>query len=148
MALLRVEADRAGVTLRVDGCEDLPAIALDALQLEQVLLNVILNAIQASPVGAQVHIDERLERERVVIEVTDVGSGIPAEHLDQIFSPFFTTKEQGTGLGLSIAQRIVLSHRGRINVDSSPGHGTCVRIHLPLPALTGASAESGMEARV
>jgi signal transduction histidine kinase len=147
-ALLRAEADRVGVTLQVGRRESVAAVTVDALQIEQVLLNVILNAIQASPAGATVRIDERLEHEDVVVEVTDQGGGIPAEQLGQIFSPFFTTKEQGTGLGLSIAQRIVVSHRGRVSVDSSPGHGTCVRIHLPLHPSTGVGAEAGVEARV
>jgi signal transduction histidine kinase len=146
VALLRVEADRAGVTLRVDRCEDLPAIALDALQIEQVLLNVILNAIQASPPASVVRIHERLQVDAIV-EVTDEGPGIPPEHRCQIFSPFFTTKEKGTGLGLPIAQRIVLSHHGRIDIDASARRGTCVRIQLPLDAPKSAHAEARLAAR-
>lgn len=148
VALLRVEADRAGVTLRVDRC-DVPAnVTLDAEQIEQVLLNVILNAVQASPRGSDVRMQERLEREHAIVEVMDEGPGIPAEHIGDIFSPFFTTKEKGTGLGLSIAQRIVLRHHGRIDVDSRPGCGTCVRILLPVDPATNARADARLEAGV
>ena len=148
VALLRVEADRAGVALRIDRCEDLPAVALDALQIEQVLLNVTLNAIQASPPGSAVRIHEVLHHAHAIVEVTDEGPGIPAEHMEQIFHPFFTTKERGTGLGLAIAQRIVLSHRGRIDVGPAARRGTCVRIQLPVHAPKGVRAEAGLEVPV
>lgn len=134
IALLRVAAEREEVTLEVGPSEALPSIALDAPQIEQVLLNVILNAIQASPAGAVVRVRERLDAHYEIVEVVDAGSGIPPEHLPQIFAPFFTTKDQGSGLGLAVAQRIVQSHEGAIEVDSTSGRGTCVRIRLPLGA--------------
>ena len=132
LALLAVEADHAGIALVIDRRERLPSITLDALQIQQVLFNVILNAIQASGQGSSVRIREYTDDEDAIIEVTDEGGGIPPEQIAQIFAPFFTTKESGTGLGLAIAQRIVFAHHGRIDVTSSQGRGTSVRIRLPI----------------
>ena len=114
----------------------MPDAWIDALQIEQVLLNVILNAIQASPPGSCVRVRERLDQQEVVIDVIDEGPGIPAEHLGQVFSPFFTTREKGTGLGLAIAHRIVMAHHGHIEVTQTSERGTCVRIRLPIGAST------------
>ena len=148
VALLSVQAERVGVTLRVEDDGPLPAVALDAQQIEQVLLNVILNAIQASPSGAEVRIRDRLERDDVIVDVVDEGTGVPAEHRTQIFSPFFTTKDTGTGLGLPVAQRIVQSHNGHIEVSSTVGRGTCVSIRLPLTSVARSPAEERVEAPV
>jgi signal transduction histidine kinase len=133
VALLGLEADRGGVSLRVDRDIVLPPLALDPLQIEQVLLNVILNAIQASPPGRTVRVREWLDGDDVVVvDVVDEGPGMAADQLAQIFSPFFTTKETGTGLGLAIAQRIVLSHHGRLEAESAPDRGTRMRMRLPV----------------
>lgn len=122
------------------------AIALaDGAQLQQVLTNLIVNAIQAMHDGGAVRLE--IEPERAVppedveaaegdffrIDVTDEGVGIAEEDLDQLFEPFFTTKDvgQGTGLGLSIAYGIVQEHGGWIDVTSQPGHGSCFSVHLP-----------------
>jgi signal transduction histidine kinase len=146
VALLHVEADRAGVTLRVDDSGNLPAAPLDALQIEQVFLNVILNAIQASPNGSEVRIHARLHHESIVVEVTDAGPGIPPDQMTQVFTPFFTTKDTGTGLGLPIAQRIVAAHRGRIEIGPNPGRGTRVRIVLPVfAAMPDGLVQAGAE---
>jgi len=134
IALLGVEAERGGVRLHVEHADSVPTLSIDALQIEQVLLNVVLNAIQASPPGSCVRVRERLDQLEAVIDVTDDGSGIPAEHLAQVFTPFFTTKENGTGLGLAIAHRIVMAHDGRVEVQSTSARGTCVRIRLPIGA--------------
>jgi signal transduction histidine kinase len=135
-ALLRVEAERRGVRLDVDRSATMPDVSIDALQIEQVLLNVILNAIQASPPGSCVRVTERLDRQEALIDVIDEGRGIPAEHLADIFSPFFTTREKGTGLGLAIAHRIVMAHGGHIEVHHTSQHGTCFRIRLRIGAST------------
>ena len=132
VALLVGEADRAGVSLRVNRRGDLPPITLDAPQIEQVLLNVVLNAIQASPRGSEVRIDALPRDDLAVIDVTDEGSGMSREQVARAFAPFFTTKDAGTGLGLAIAQRIVAAHRGSIDIESTPGRGSRVRIHLPV----------------
>jgi signal transduction histidine kinase len=107
-------------------------VVVDPLQIEQVLLNVVLNAIQASPVGTRILIREQLDHQQAVLDVVDEGPGIPAEHLSSVFSPFFTTKDKGTGLGLAIAQRIVTAHDGRIDVHQTSTRGTWIRIGLPI----------------
>jgi two-component system sensor histidine kinase HydH len=136
VALLRIEAERGGVTLDVDRCAPMPDVWFDALQIEQVLLNVILNAIQASLPGSCVRVREQLDRNEVLIDVIDEGRGIPAEDRTSVFSPFFTTKEQGTGLGLAIAHRIITAHEGHIEVHHTSASGTCIRIRLPIGAAT------------
>jgi two-component system sensor histidine kinase HydH len=135
VALLRVEAGRGDVMLDVDRAAPIPDISIDAAQIEQVLLNVILNAIQASPPGSCVRVHERLHQQQAMIDVIDEGPGIAAEHLGQIFSPFFTTREKGTGLGLAIAYRIIRTHKGQIEVTKTSERGTCVRIQLPIGAV-------------
>lgn len=104
-------------------------------KLQQVFLNLFLNAKDAMPRGGWLSISTRREDQRVVAEVGDTGSGIPADHLSRIYDPFFTTKVigQGTGLGLSVTYGIVREHSGTIDCDSSPGHGT--RFTVALPAL-------------
>lgn len=135
-ALLRVEAERASVMLSSDRSTALPDVCIDAQQIEQVLLNVVLNAIQASPPHARVRVCEQLDHQDAVIDVTDEGPGIPADQLPHIFSPFFTTREKGTGLGLAIASRIVVAHRGSLEIHETSECGTRVRIRLPVgPAI-------------
>jgi signal transduction histidine kinase len=150
LALLGGEAERQGVRLRVDRRdEECPPVTLDAAQIEQVLLNVILNAIQASSPGAVVHLDHRLELECAIVDVTDEGSGMSPAHAAEAFAPFFTTKDAGTGLGLAIAQRIVAAHRGWIEIESSVGRGTRVRIGLPVRApVPAATADASAETLV
>lgn len=134
-ALLEPEAERAGVEVHIDSRQAIPEVLVDASQIEQVFLNVLLNAIQASPRGGRVWIRHATERHRLVIDVLDEGPGIPAEHRARIFDPFFTTKEKGTGLGLAVSARIVAAHGGDIEAQPGPAQrGTCVRIRLPLAA--------------
>ena len=114
---------------------DLPEISADANQLSQILMNLLLNAAQASPDGGMITIAaQKLEEaDEVEITVSDTGHGIPTDVLPHVFEPFFTTKRgKGTGLGLSISQAYVRSHGGDIRIDSIPQRGTTVRITLPL----------------
>jgi signal transduction histidine kinase len=116
---------------------DLPFIRADANQLSQVLMNLLLNAAQATPESGRISISgSRLTFvSSVEIRVTDTGRGIPPDILPRIFEPFFTTKRgKGTGLGLSISQAYVRSHNGDLRVDSVPGHGTTFTITLPIRA--------------
>jgi len=118
---------------------DLPVICVDANQLSQVLMNLLLNAAQATSEGGRITVfAERLqESEKVEIRVIDTGCGIPAEVLPHVFEPFFTTKRgKGTGLGLSISQAYVRSHDGEIEIESAPQHGTTVKVTLPFRQLT------------
>jgi two-component system, sporulation sensor kinase E len=112
----------------------LPIVNIDAKQMKQVLLNVIKNAIEASGVVEVVLLGECRE-EDIHIEVRDNGSGIPRGILDQIFNPFYTTKDEGTGLGLPISLQIVQNHGGHMTVESEEGKGTSVHIFLPLSAV-------------
>ena len=116
---------------------DLPHLVMDASQIEQVAVNVIVNAIDAMSDGGRLAIRTRAlfedGRKWLEFEIADTGGGIAAEHLDHIFDPFFTTKPtgKGTGLGLAIAYGIVTEHGGRINVTSEINMGTTVTVRLP-----------------
>ncbi len=113
---------------------DLPLVECLAGQLNQVFMNLIANAADATGTGGRIEIRTRpLGGERVAVEIADDGEGIDAEHIDRIFDPFFTTKAvgKGTGLGLSISYGIITRHGGRIAVESQPGVGTRFRIELP-----------------
>jgi signal transduction histidine kinase len=114
---------------------DLPNIRVDANQLSQVLMNLLLNAAQATPEGGRITVfAERVpSAESVEIRIVDTGCGIPPDVLPHVFEPFFTTKRgKGTGLGLSISQTYVRSHEGEIQIESAPDCGTTVTITLPL----------------
>ena len=123
-------------SLNVDG--GLPVLLADPHQLEQVFLNVLMNAVEAMPEGGTITVSAAVrEREAgpfVEVQVADTGVGIPPEHLPRIFDPFFTTKEvgKGTGLGLSVSYGIVKTHGGFIDVASAVGAGTLVTVALPL----------------
>jgi len=108
-------------------------IVYDAQQIEQVLINLIQNAIQAMPNGGSLHVSMSHTDDAVAIAIQDTGTGIPPENVTRIFDPFFTTKPEGegTGLGLSVSYGIVSHHRGRIDVESVVGQGTTFTILLP-----------------
>ncbi len=112
---------------------DLPLINGDKNQLQQVFLNLSLNACEAMPDGGTLMLSTSSVGEKVVVEVTDTGCGIKREHLDQIFQPFFTTKPvgKGTGLGLSVSYGIVQQHDGSLEVKSEVGKGSTFTITLP-----------------
>jgi|HubBroStandDraft_6_1064221.scaffolds.fasta_scaffold00863_10 signal transduction histidine kinase len=114
---------------------DLPAITADVNQLSQILMNLLLNAAQATLAGDSITISAAMEQSARIIElrVRDSGSGIPADILPHVFEPFFTTKRgKGTGLGLSISQSYIRSHGGDIQLESTTGDGTSVRVTLPV----------------
>ncbi len=113
---------------------ELPSVTCYAAKINQVMMNLLTNAIDACSEGGTVTVRTRAEEPGVRIEVADNGCGIEPEHRDRIFDPFFTTKPvgQGTGLGLSISYGIIQDHGGTIDVDSTVGQGTCFTIHLPL----------------
>ncbi|MGH7445070.1 MAG: PAS domain S-box protein, partial [Longimicrobiales bacterium] len=141
ITLRRYALDTSNIVLRVDLARDLPLVLADRAQLEQVLLNLVINAEQAmrpQPVKRLV-LRTRSSSEGASIHVVDSGTGIPRSHLDRIFDPFFTTKApgEGTGLGLALVHSIITEHDGQIHVDSEPDQGTAFRIDLPAcPATT------------
>jgi two-component system NtrC family sensor kinase len=114
--------------------DNLPPISVDAPQIQQVLVNLFINAIQAMPQGGELFIEATYEPEPglVILKVEDTGTGIKKEILPNIFDPFFTTKStKGTGLGLSVSYGIIRQHHGEISVESEEGHGTTFIIKLP-----------------
>jgi PAS domain S-box-containing protein len=132
LELLRPELENRGIALKEKLARQLPLAPADAAQLQQALVNLIKNAMQAMSRGGSLSIATGESSEGVWVSVTDTGCGIPDEQLKHIFEPFYTTKKKGTGLGLMIVQRIVRAHNGRIEVDSRTGRGTMFRIWLPL----------------
>lgn len=135
-SLLQHRMEKHGIDLRLDLAADLPALRAVPEQLQQVFLNILVNAdhaVEGRPVR-RIQVTARRREAVVVVEVTDTGCGIPAAHLDRLFDPFFTTKPpgKGTGLGLSITRRIIAEHDGRIEIDSTPGAGATVTVHLPV----------------
>jgi PAS domain S-box-containing protein len=131
--LLRGQAMRHGASLRTDLADDLPNVVADRVQLQQVLMNVMLNGIEAMgetggvlTVKSDIHPNGEIE-----ISVNDTGPGLPPGKADQIFDAFFTTKPQGSGMGLAISKSIVESHGGRIWADGETGHGATFHFTLP-----------------
>jgi signal transduction histidine kinase len=126
------DAERAGVTVRVECAPHTPDINGDQGMLRQVFMNLALNACQAMPNGGTLRMTCRpLSAGRVEVVVEDTGQGIAPEHLDRIFDLYFTTKDKGSGIGLSMVYRIVQLHDGDIEVQSTPGAGTRFRLLLP-----------------
>ena len=118
----------------------LPEVEHDSDQIHQVLLNLLLNALQAIEQKGKIDVTVERRWRTAVIEVADNGRGIPAENLPNIFRPFFTTKGEGTGLGLSLARRIIEDHQGRIEVTSTVGKGTTFAVVLPLQRTSALSS--------
>ena len=124
---------------------ELPPVDCYAGQLNQVWMNLLVNAAQAAGPTGSVRVATRLEDRAAVVTVSDTGHGIPPEHMEKIFDPFFTTKPvgEGTGLGLSITYGIVKRHGGSISVESSPGAGTTFTVSIPVDADAKAGATGG-----
>jgi two-component system NtrC family sensor kinase len=134
--LLRHQAELLGISLSFATPPGLPRIRCDAAQIEQVILALAMNALEATPSGGRVTVAARADEGEpgVVIEVSDTGCGIAEEVRGRMFEPFFTTKAagKGVGLGLAVVYGIVTRHRGRIDVDSTVGAGTTFTVRLPL----------------
>ena len=132
-----------GVIFCFDPGKDIPLRTLDRSQIQSVLLNIILNAIDATDKGGHINIYTRLsagprQTKTIEVEISDSGCGISPEHLDKLFDPFFTTKEvgKGTGLGLSVSQGIIERHGGTIRVQSTVGQGSIFTICFPLDGVS------------
>jgi signal transduction histidine kinase len=146
--LLRYELERRRLVVSTAGLDELPPLAADPDQLQQVLVNLLMNAIDASPAGGEIAVSARRDAdspEVVRLAVADEGHGIPAEDLLRVFDPFFTTKKrgQGTGLGLTVVMQIVRNHDARIELSSRPGQGTLVTLRWPVSALARGARRAG-----
>jgi len=132
LTLMEAQMNSVTVKLALEVEPNLPPVLLDSQQMQQVFVNLMMNALQAMPDGGTLTVRSGVEAEQVFVEIADSGPGIPKEILQDIFKPFFTTKHQGTGLGLSICRSIVENHCGAIQVKSEPDKGACFRIRLPI----------------
>lgn len=121
----------SGVAILCPQPVERPDVECDPEQIKQVLLNLILNAVEVSPAHSQVQITAAREAHKIAIDVEDRGCGIPEEAVDRIFDPFFTTKPNGTGLGLAISSMIVRQHSGTLSFSGNRYGGTTFRIELP-----------------
>jgi two-component system NtrC family sensor kinase len=136
--LISNELKLSTVRLEMDCDNNLPPIMGNQDNLQQVFLNLFLNALQAMPDGGTLAVRAYAEQESLKVIVRDSGVGIPKEHINSIFDPFFTTKEigKGTGLGLSVSYGIIRKHKGTISVESEVGRGTVFTIDLPCAGST------------
>jgi signal transduction histidine kinase len=136
IAIVGDEAKRKGVMIRTGFADDLSPISGDRVQLQQVLLNLIMNAMEAmSSVGDRarelVISTQNIEADQVQVTVEDSGTGLDPDTMDKIFNPFFTTKPSGMGMGLSISRSILQAHGGRLWATSKDGLGTIFSFTLP-----------------
>ena len=135
------------VELRVELPPDLPEVQVDPIQVEQALLEIISNALDAMLSGGRLSIEARAQgngngESGVAITLTGTGGGIPEQALPSVCEPFFTTRPEGTGLGLAIAKRYVQQNGGRLEISSRRGDGTTVVVWLPAATSAAASAEA------
>jgi PAS domain S-box-containing protein len=132
LTLLKGEADRYSVAMRAELAAELPKVMADPVQLQQVFMNLMLNAIEAmKDSGGELTVTSELHDGRLQFSVGDTGVGLPTESVDQIFSAFFTTKPQGSGMGLAISRSIVESHGGQLRATSNGGRGATFHFTLP-----------------
>jgi len=137
IAIIRRQLLDLGAELQLDLASDLPALVADRVQLQQVIINLAVNAAQAMSEHASdmrlIHIRSFAADERVVLEITDTGPGFSAEIAGQLFNAFYTTKSTGMGIGLSVSKTIIEAHGGTITARPRQSGGACFRIELPLP---------------
>lgn len=135
IVLLRGEATRYAIAVRTDLEADLPRVMGDRVQLQQVVMNLMMNSIEAmrrvDGTRELIICSQRGENEQVVVSVVDTGVGLPPQHVPHIFNAFFTTKPDGTGMGLRISQSIVESHGGRLWAAANPLRGASFHLTLP-----------------
>jgi len=132
LELLRPELENRGLHVKTKLQPRLPFAPLDLTQMQQVLVNLVKNAMQAMTKGGTLTLQTSEGSDGVWLSVADTGGGIPQEQINRIFEPFFTTKKKGSGLGLMIVQRIIRAHGGRIELESLVDRGSTFRIWLPL----------------
>ncbi len=133
LTLLEGEATRSSIAMRTDLSAELPKVIADRVQLQQVFMNLMVNAIEAmKDSGGEITVKSQLQDGQLQFSVSDTGVGLPMEKMDQIFSAFFTTKPQGSGMGLAISRSIVESHGGRLWATGNDGRGATFHFTLPI----------------
>lgn len=140
--LLGGEARKRGVNIQMDLASDLPEVEVDRIQIEQVILNLVRNALEATPPGLAdpaLTIRTECDGSTVAVSVTDQGEGLSQEQAERMFEPFFTTKRSGLGMGLAISRSIVRGHGGRISAVRNPDRGATFRFTLPIAGEDAAS---------
>ena len=152
VALMRSEATRHSISIHTELAEDIPQLMGDRVQLQQVLMNLIMNGIDAikdADGARELAIkSQRTEDEYLMISVSDSGGGLPAEHKKQIFSAFLTTKPHGTGMGLRISRSIAESHGGRLWAEDNSPRGAIFFLALPVPGAACAHPRTPMTQQV
>ncbi len=145
LALVEGRCASEGIQLARRSEGDLRDVSADPVQLEQVFVNLVVNAMQAMPGGGTLTVTTRCDGTSVIIEVQDTGVGMTDEVMSQVFDPFFTTKDvgEGTGLGLSVAHGIITAHGGTIDVESAAGSGAKFTVRLPLATMPETEAREG-----
>ena len=135
IALVKHQLDAQSIAIHLEIPDDLPALLGNVGELEQVFINLILNAQNAMPKGGELRITAQADGEEVEVRFADTGQGVEPEHRDRLFEPFFTTRadEGGTGLGLAVSYSMIEMHKGSLSVSSEPGHGATFVIRLPVP---------------
>lgn len=133
LLLVATPVNRARVQITLQLANSLPPVKIDPIQFKQVLINILLNSLQAIEGDGEVTVTTSFDSTsgQICTEIKDTGCGIPPENLSRLFDPFFTTKERGTGLGLSVADKIMEVHRGYLEVTSEMGKGSCFFLYLP-----------------
>jgi signal transduction histidine kinase len=134
IVLLRSEADRYVISIRIELAEDLPKVMADRVQLQQVFMNLMLNGIDAmkeTSGGSELTITSQADDGQVLISVSDTGAGLSPQQADQIFRAFFTTKDNGTGMGLPISRSIIESHGGHLWAAAASELGATFQFTLP-----------------
>ena len=133
LQLLRPQIEKQGIVIQKE-FQPLPPILMDREQMKQVILNLLLNAVQAMPKGGHLSVKGHIPKgdRWIKLSIQDSGVGISGEDINKLFDPFFSAKEGGMGLGLSIAHRIIDQHHGKIEVESTPGEGTLFTVWLPI----------------
>jgi signal transduction histidine kinase len=147
--LAKYQLRKGGVDVRLELDAEEPVVLADPFQVDQLFLNLVLNALQAMPDGGQLTLRTTCRDDVVVCEVEDTGSGIPEGMRERIFDPFFTTREvgEGTGLGLTVSDSIATAHGGTMEVESTEGRGSVFRVTFPVldPRLPGEDRDDGSE---
>ena len=137
LLLISTETKKKRIQIVKEYAHDLPPVTVDREQIKQVFLNVLLNALDATPENGTITVKTRSflkpgGEHYIQIEFTDTGCGIPSEYIEDIFTPFFTNKTKGSGLGLSISNQIIQDHKGYIDVESHVNKGSTFFVNLPL----------------